>query len=458
MIAEFTKDMAIIQKLDDQPNDVGGLTAAELKAKFDEGGLALQEYLNETLLPSIGSGSGAENLGALDKDGAASTVQAELDKVSNLGGADATAADLDEAVSESHTHANKALLDAYTQTEANLADAVAKRHTHGNQGVLDGISAVTTALGSATDKVPSEKAVSDAIANAGLLPPGGQAGQALVKTSGASFDVSWGTPELPGKADKVSGAASGNFAALDSNGNLADSGKKPGDFAPAPLTANLTLYVNAATGSDSNPGTQSQPLATIPAAINLVPKNLGGYTATINIAAGTYPAGIRIEGFYGGNALNMYGIRLIGESADTVFLTGGVSCLGCRIPILIQTLSVSGTYFSNNVSAKQCFHLHIIGLNIDGSAAPIYSILLEQTNGSILNMQVSNAPGAAIALNQCIGYMNNISGSNNAVGVLVGNEGTALPALAIIGQNTISATTQYQKIRGGAIIQNGVLV
>jgi len=36
-----------------------------------------------------------------------------------------------------------------------------------------------------------------------------------------------------GKADKVSGATSGNFAALDANGNLTDSGKKPGDFAAA---------------------------------------------------------------------------------------------------------------------------------------------------------------------------------------------------------------------------------
>lgn len=263
---------------------------------------------------------------------------------------------------------------------------------------------------------------------------------------------------LEKKADKVSGAASGNFAALDSNGNLADSGKKEGDFAPAPLAGNLALYVNGSTGSDSNPGTESLPFATITAALNSIPKNLGGYTATINIAAGTYPAGIRIEGFYGGNASNTYGIRLIGESADTVFLTGGVACFGCRIPILIQTLSVSGNYSGNTVSARQCFYVFIISLNIDGSAAPIDSVFLSQTNGSILNTQVSNAPGAAISLDQCTAYMNNISGSNNAVGVLVGNNGTALPALAIIGQNTISATTQYQKIRGGAIIQNGVLV
>ena len=37
---------------------------------------------------------------------------------------------------DTHTHANKALLDAYTQTEANLADAVAKKHEHANAGEL----------------------------------------------------------------------------------------------------------------------------------------------------------------------------------------------------------------------------------------------------------------------------------------------------------------------------------
>ena len=40
-----------------------------------------------------------------------------------------------------HEHANKALLDTYTQTEADLADAVAKKHAHANAAVLDGITA-----------------------------------------------------------------------------------------------------------------------------------------------------------------------------------------------------------------------------------------------------------------------------------------------------------------------------
>lgn len=46
-------DLNIIQKLDDEPNDVGGLTSAELKAKFDEGGNIIKKYINETLIPAV---------------------------------------------------------------------------------------------------------------------------------------------------------------------------------------------------------------------------------------------------------------------------------------------------------------------------------------------------------------------------------------------------------------------
>ena len=52
-LEKLTKDLNIVQKLDDEPNDVGGLSAAELKKKFDEGALTIQEYINTTLLPAL---------------------------------------------------------------------------------------------------------------------------------------------------------------------------------------------------------------------------------------------------------------------------------------------------------------------------------------------------------------------------------------------------------------------
>lgn len=43
---------------------------------------------------------------------------------------------------------------------------------------------------------------------------------------------------ISSKADKVSGATSGNFAGLDANGNLADSGKAPSDFSKVEASSN----------------------------------------------------------------------------------------------------------------------------------------------------------------------------------------------------------------------------
>ncbi|MBR6312805.1 MAG: hypothetical protein IKR51_07505 [Oscillospiraceae bacterium] len=64
MLTKFTGDLDIIAALDDEPNDVGGLTAAQLKAKFDQGAKTLADYINDTLteeletvtLPAEGSG------------------------------------------------------------------------------------------------------------------------------------------------------------------------------------------------------------------------------------------------------------------------------------------------------------------------------------------------------------------------------------------------------------------
>jgi hypothetical protein len=151
--------MAIISALDDEPNDVGGLTASELKAKFDEGGEAIKSYINNTLAPVI-----------------------EEEQVR-----------INTALLTSHMHDNLALLDTYKQTEANLSDAVTARHRHSNKAVLDGISGVTQELGSDATKIPSEAAVSAAIASSGNIPGGGSAGQVLMKNSATTHDMKWGS-------------------------------------------------------------------------------------------------------------------------------------------------------------------------------------------------------------------------------------------------------------------------
>lgn len=46
-------DLSFISKLDDEPNDVGGMTSAELKAEFDKAGNVIKTYINEKLIPAI---------------------------------------------------------------------------------------------------------------------------------------------------------------------------------------------------------------------------------------------------------------------------------------------------------------------------------------------------------------------------------------------------------------------
>lgn len=52
-LSRLEADLAIIQKLEDEPNDVGGMSAEDLKKRFDEGGLALQAFLNDVLIPEL---------------------------------------------------------------------------------------------------------------------------------------------------------------------------------------------------------------------------------------------------------------------------------------------------------------------------------------------------------------------------------------------------------------------
>lgn len=89
------EDMNIISKLDDEPNDVGGLSATSLKAKFDLAGNLLKKALND-LVAALGENAAAKNIGftpttAVNKDNvqdAIENVQSQIAAVSQAGIAD----------------------------------------------------------------------------------------------------------------------------------------------------------------------------------------------------------------------------------------------------------------------------------------------------------------------------------------------------------------------------------
>lgn len=111
-------------------------------------------------------------------------------------------------------------------TEIDLSNYIQKNSTSGlvkNDGTID----TNTYLTQHQDiSGKADKVVSAVNGNFASLDANGNLQDSGKKASDFVTDIS-------GKADKVSGAVANNFAGLDANGNLKDSGKKASDFAAA---------------------------------------------------------------------------------------------------------------------------------------------------------------------------------------------------------------------------------
>lgn len=117
-------DLNIIQKLDDEPNDVGGLTSAELKAKFDESGNIIKKYINETLIPAVLTDDATEES---RKQAEAARVAAEQTRQSNeetrkSNEAARVTAEGNRAIAEG-TRANAEMARVQNETERKTSEA-----------------------------------------------------------------------------------------------------------------------------------------------------------------------------------------------------------------------------------------------------------------------------------------------------------------------------------------------
>ena len=112
---KVTADPANISKLSNRPNQNDGLSAAQLKGRFDKAGVDLTAYLNDVLTEELerttDGDSGADNIGATAVgDGVATTVQGVLEELD----ADVTALD-GTAV---HKTGNETIEDTKTFTDS----------------------------------------------------------------------------------------------------------------------------------------------------------------------------------------------------------------------------------------------------------------------------------------------------------------------------------------------------
>lgn len=133
-------------------------------------------------------------------------------------------------------------------SDSRLTDSrTPKSHTHGN--IQNGGSLQTTDVTIANgDKlVVTDSSNSNKIARTSASFDGSTTTKALTQ-KGTFETFLQDHQDISGKADIVSGATTGHFAGLDSNGNLTDSGKSASDFLPS----NTTIPSITLNGSSSS--------------------------------------------------------------------------------------------------------------------------------------------------------------------------------------------------------------
>ncbi|MGO4678210.1 DUF1565 domain-containing protein, partial [Bosea sp. 2YAB26] len=89
-----------------------------------------------------------------------------------------------------------------------------------------------------------------------------------------------------------------------------------GALGPAQTLSDITYYVNAASGNDSNNGlTSSAPFKTISKAISMIPQ-IVNHNVIINVAAGTYNEEVSLSGYMGNGYVGLQGSSVIVKSVS----------------------------------------------------------------------------------------------------------------------------------------------
>lgn len=228
-------DLNIIQKLDDEPNDVGGLTSAELKAKFDESGNIIKKYINETLIPAVLTDDATEES---RKQAEAARVAAEQGRVTAEEGrvsAETARAAAEQARSEAEASrvsaenareaAETARADetagivARATEQANAAAGSASQAAGSEQSAKDAAGTATGAASSASQSAASASGSASQASAAAAAAAGSAAGAEAASKTAQSWAVG-GTGTRPGEdtdnakywAEKAQAVVGGDFA------------------------------------------------------------------------------------------------------------------------------------------------------------------------------------------------------------------------------------------------------
>ena len=224
-----------------------------------------------------------------------------------------------------------------------------------------------------------------------------------------------------------------------------------------PLTGNINIYVST-TGSDTTgDGSSGNPFRTIGHAIDILPKDLGGFIAAINVGAGTYDEDILVSGFKTGRVV----FYLMGDavmrsitvsSSQVVFVSSSTTTRSLTTAyVLVQDVGTLNMWSSIDLTTT--------GYNIDNTTASDKVSIMVTRNSNIYISGTTTLTGndgtGVLAANLSRAYIFYITGSGFYVGAW-----SVTGSIVCFYQNEISATyaKQAQSGCGSFINANGTQI
>ena len=224
-----------------------------------------------------------------------------------------------------------------------------------------------------------------------------------------SVDETALTTALGGKADKVTSATNGNFAGLDANGNLTDSGYDPSDFATADQgTAASTALQSISKGTDgqyvtTTVGTKSNNNQTVAVSVTTANVSTSGTTDGLAVASDvkTY-----VDGAVSG-AVDALEAELRGDTTSQYYdatetltsLRADIEAMGGDSGSISSQIDAAIAELDSDVNAATVTSNHVTSTNTNtttnAAATPVANVLTSITiTDGILTAATAETIGA----------------------------------------------------------------
>ena len=203
------------------------------------------------------------------------------------------------------------------------------------------------------------------------------------------------------------------------------------------LTKNVTLYVSPSGNDTTGNGTSTAPYKTINKALSTIPKCLGGFTATVNVAAGTYNENVTIQHFGNGN------IAITGVDGAAVTVSSMLVDNVKSLEINNIALNISGGF------------LHLIGSTVRvlspfSASGAQYGVYASYFSDAVFvnTVTINNTTDNAVISTNCSSvYVQRLAGTGNNV-ALASTRGS----ICSFGTNESASAILYYVVEGGRIL------